>query len=80
MTVVAGEGDRDVVADYARPSLTVTERYDEMVDAVRGVLDASRERATGQSSVEGLASNLASRVLGVDVTTRTVPVSTGQGR
>ena len=33
-----------------------------------------------QSSVETLATNLASRVLGVDVTTRTVPVSTGQGR
>jgi F-type H+-transporting ATPase subunit b len=33
-----------------------------------------------QTSVESLASNLASRVLGVDVTTRTVPVSTGQGR
>lgn len=33
-----------------------------------------------QSSVESLATNLASRVLGVDVTTRTVPVSTGQGR
>ena len=33
-----------------------------------------------QSSVETLASNLASSVLGVDVTTRTVPVSTGQGR
>ena len=33
-----------------------------------------------QSSVETLAANLASRVLGVDVTTRTVPVSTGQGR
>jgi F-type H+-transporting ATPase subunit b len=33
-----------------------------------------------QSSVETLAASLASRVLGVDVTTRTVPVSTGQGR
>ena len=33
-----------------------------------------------QSSVERLSANLASRVLGVDVTTRTVPVSTGQGR
>ncbi|MCT7656805.1 F0F1 ATP synthase subunit B [Mycobacterium deserti] len=33
-----------------------------------------------QTSVENLAANLASRVLGVDVTTRTVPVSTGQGR
>jgi F-type H+-transporting ATPase subunit b len=33
-----------------------------------------------QTSVETLASSLASRVLGVDVTTRTVPVTTGQGR
>jgi F-type H+-transporting ATPase subunit b len=31
-----------------------------------------------QSSVESLASRLASRVLGVDVTTRTVPVTTGR--
>ncbi len=45
MTVVAGEGDRDVVADYARPSLTVTERYDEMVDSVRGVRGSWREVA-----------------------------------
>jgi len=33
-----------------------------------------------QASVETLAGSLASRVLGVEVTTRTVPVSTGQGR
>lgn len=33
-----------------------------------------------QSSVETLASGLASRVLGVNVTTRTVPVTTGQER
>jgi F-type H+-transporting ATPase subunit b len=33
-----------------------------------------------QSSVETLAERLASRVLGVDVTTRTVPVSSGQER
>jgi F-type H+-transporting ATPase subunit b len=33
-----------------------------------------------QSSVETLAESLASRVLGVDVTTRTVPVSSGQER
>jgi F-type H+-transporting ATPase subunit b len=33
-----------------------------------------------QTSVETLAASLASRVLGVDVTTRTVPVTTGQGR
>ncbi|OBI82763.1 F0F1 ATP synthase subunit B [Mycobacterium sp. E740] len=33
-----------------------------------------------QGSVETLAANLASRVLGVDVTTRTVPVSTGRGQ
>lgn len=33
-----------------------------------------------QSSVETLASSLASRVLGVDVATRTVPVSTGRER
>jgi F-type H+-transporting ATPase subunit b len=33
-----------------------------------------------QTSVETLASQLASRVLGVEVTTRTVPASTGQGR
>ena len=41
----------------------------------------SRELTTElQTSVEALAGNLASRVLGVEVTTRTVPVSTGQGR
>ena len=33
-----------------------------------------------QSSVETLAARLASRVLGVDVTTRTVPVSSGRER
>ncbi len=33
-----------------------------------------------QTSVETLASSLASRVLGVEVTTRTVTASTGQGR
>jgi F-type H+-transporting ATPase subunit b len=33
-----------------------------------------------QTSVETLAAQLASRVLGVQVTTRTVPVTTGQGR
>ena len=33
-----------------------------------------------QASVETLASRLASRVLGVDVTTRTVSVTTGQDR
>jgi F-type H+-transporting ATPase subunit b len=33
-----------------------------------------------QASVESLASRLASRVLGVDVTTRTVPATTGQDR
>lgn len=33
-----------------------------------------------QSSVETLAANLASRVLGVDVATRTVPVGTGRER
>jgi F-type H+-transporting ATPase subunit b len=33
-----------------------------------------------QASVENLASGLASRVLGVDVTTRTVPVTTGRER
>ena len=33
-----------------------------------------------QASVETLSARLASRVIGVDVTTRTVPVTTGQGR
>jgi F-type H+-transporting ATPase subunit b len=33
-----------------------------------------------RSSVESLSQTLASRVLGVEVTTRTVPVSTGQER
>ena len=56
---------------------------------VSGVLQQANEQLTEQSlavtadlqaSVETLAANLASRVLGVDVTTRTVPVSTGQGR
>ncbi|ULE31601.1 F0F1 ATP synthase subunit B [Mycobacterium sp. IDR2000157661] len=56
---------------------------------VSGLLQQANEQLTAQSraltadlqaSVETLAANLASRVLGVDVTTRTVPVSTGQGR
>lgn len=56
---------------------------------VSGLLQQANEELTRQSlavttdlqaSVETLAANLASRVLGVDVTTRTVPVSTGQGR
>jgi F-type H+-transporting ATPase subunit b len=56
---------------------------------VSGVLQQANEQLTEQSraltadlqaSVETLAANLASRVLGVDVTTPTVPVSTGQGR
>jgi F-type H+-transporting ATPase subunit b len=56
---------------------------------VSGVLQQANEQLTEQSlaltadlqaSVETLAANLASRVLGVNVTTRTVPVSTGQGR
>jgi|RhiMethySRZTD1v2_1073278.scaffolds.fasta_scaffold447655_1 F-type H+-transporting ATPase subunit b len=33
-----------------------------------------------QASVENLSTRLASRVIGVDVTTRTVPVTTGQGQ
>lgn len=56
---------------------------------VSGLLQQATEDLTQQSraltadlqtSVETLAANLASRVLGVDVTTRTVPVSTGQRR
>ena len=56
---------------------------------VSGVLQQANEELTQQSravtadlqaSVETFASDLASRVLGVNVTTRTVPVSTGQGR
>ncbi|WP_326545810.1 F0F1 ATP synthase subunit B [Mycolicibacterium sp. ND9-15] len=56
---------------------------------VSGLLQQANEELTQQSlalrtdlqsSVERLSANLASRVLGVDVTTRTVPVSTGQGR
>ena len=56
---------------------------------VSGVLQQANEELTEQSralttdlqtSVETLASGLASRVLGVDVTTRTVPVTSGQGR
>ncbi|MEO3761371.1 F0F1 ATP synthase subunit B [Mycobacterium sp. B14F4] len=56
---------------------------------VSGLLQQANEQLTAQSraltsdlqsSVDNLAANLASRVLGVDVTTRTVPVSTGQGR
>ena len=56
---------------------------------VSGVLQQANEQLTEQSravtadlqtSVETLAANLASRVLGVEVTTRTVPVTTGQGR
>ena len=33
-----------------------------------------------QTSVGNLSAQLASRVLGVEVTTRTVPATTGQGR
>jgi F-type H+-transporting ATPase subunit b len=56
---------------------------------VSGVLQQANEALTEQSravtadlqtSVETLAASLASRVLGVEVTTRTVPVTTGQGR
>jgi F-type H+-transporting ATPase subunit b len=56
---------------------------------VSGVLQQANEELTEQSravtadlqtSVETLAASLASRVLGVEVTTRTVPVTTGQGR
>ncbi|RAV12024.1 F0F1 ATP synthase subunit B [Mycolicibacterium sp. GF69] len=56
---------------------------------VSGLLQQANEELTRQSravttdlqsSVESLAANLASRVLGVDVATRTVPVSTGQER
>ena len=56
---------------------------------VSGVLQQANEELTEQSraitadlqtSVESLSANLASRVLGVEVTTRTVPVTTGQGR
>ncbi len=55
----------------------------------RSVLQQASEELTEQSravtadlqtSVETLASQLASRVLGVEVTTRTVPAATGQGR
>ena len=45
------------------------------------LMEQSRALTTDlQTSVETLASGLASRVLGVDVTTRTVPVTSGQGR
>ena len=56
---------------------------------VSGVLQQANAELTQQSraltadlqtSVETLAGSLASRVLGVDVTTRTVPVTTGQRR
>lgn len=56
---------------------------------VSGVLQQANDELTEQSravtadlqtSVETLAASLASRVLGVEVTTRTVPVTTGQGR
>jgi uncharacterized circularly permuted ATP-grasp superfamily protein/uncharacterized alpha-E superfamily protein len=45
VTVGVGESDRDVVADYARPSLAGPDRYDEMVDAERGVRGRWREVA-----------------------------------
>ncbi len=56
---------------------------------VSSVLQQANEELTEQSravttdlqtSVETLAVRLASRVLGVEVTTRTVPATTGQGR
>jgi F-type H+-transporting ATPase subunit b len=56
---------------------------------VSSVLQQATEQLTEQSravtadlqtSVETLGASLASRVLGVEVTTRTVPAATGQGR
>jgi F-type H+-transporting ATPase subunit b len=72
------EGRRIVEDARARGSAEVTT-----------VLQQAQEELTAQSrtiapdlqaSVENLASGLASRVLGVDVTTRTVPVTTGRER
>jgi uncharacterized circularly permuted ATP-grasp superfamily protein/uncharacterized alpha-E superfamily protein len=64
VAVGVGETDRDVVADYARPSLIaeatdsgVAERYDEMLDGNRGVRAPWREVAAAvrRLGTDGLA-------------------------
>lgn len=57
----------------------------EVSSVLQQATEALTEQSRGvtadlQTSVETLAAQLASRVLGVEVTTRTVPATTGQGR
>ena len=64
MAAGVGEGDRDVVADYARPSLGAPDRYDEMIDPIRGVRAPWREVA---ASLRLLGTDgLADRKRGID--------------
>jgi F-type H+-transporting ATPase subunit b len=90
---VMGQARRDAstVRDEARNEgrKIVEEARARAKAEVSGVLQQANAELTQQSraltadlqtSVETLAGSLASRVLGVDVTTRTVPVTTGQRR
>ena len=90
---VMGEARREAstVRDEARnEGRKIVEEARSRANAeVSGVLQQASEDLTQQSralttdlqaSVETLAASLASRVLGVEVTSRTVPVSSGQGR
>jgi F-type H+-transporting ATPase subunit b len=54
---------------------TTLQRADEQLKQQSDAISAEL-----RTSVDTLSSTLASRVLGVEVTTRTVPVTTGQGR
>jgi F-type H+-transporting ATPase subunit b len=68
------------IVDEARTRAT-TEVSSVLQQATEDRSEQSRAvMADLQNSVESLASQLASRVLGVEVTTRTVPATTGQGR
>jgi F-type H+-transporting ATPase subunit b len=73
-----GEGRKIVEDARGRASGGVTTMLHQAQDELT---EQSRSIAPDlQSSVETLASGLASRVLGVDVTTRTVPVTMGRER
>jgi F-type H+-transporting ATPase subunit b len=68
------------IVDDARARANV-EVSSVLQQATEELTDQSRAvTAELQTSVENLATNLASRVLGVEVTTRTVSATTGQGR
>jgi F-type H+-transporting ATPase subunit b len=72
------EGRKIVEEARARASAEVSAMLQQANEELtRQALEISAEL---QRSVETLAARLASRVLGVDVTTHTVPVTTGQER